>query len=205
MTTQGAAHGESWPVELMNTVRAGRQGVQDTLDDPEQAAAWLERAGLGLGGAVLGPMGPPGPLDIDVLQRLRTLRDALRRLAAEATADDRTTWTSPVGHVDEAVAVVNAAAAAAPTWAALDRDADGGLVRVARSAASPALAVVGMLAERAVDLFTDPEGLRACRAPGCVLYFVKAHPRQEWCSTGCGNRARVARHYRRHHHGDQFE
>jgi predicted RNA-binding Zn ribbon-like protein len=30
------------------------------------------------------------------------------------------------------------------------------------------------------------------------LYFVKRHPRREWCSAGCGNRARVARHYHRH-------
>src|SRR6266851_2221676 len=37
--------------------------------------------------------------------------------------------------------------------------------------------------------------LRACHAPGCVLYFVKSHPRREWCSVACGNRARAARHY----------
>ena len=40
---------------------------------------------------------------------------------------------------------------------------------------------------------------RATHAPGCVLYFVQDHPRREWCSTACGNRARVARHYDRHH------
>ena len=38
---------------------------------------------------------------------------------------------------------------------------------------------------------------RACYGPGCVLYFVQRHTRREWCSPGCGNRARVARHYRR--------
>jgi predicted RNA-binding Zn ribbon-like protein len=40
--------------------------------------------------------------------------------------------------------------------------------------------------------------LRACLAPGCVVYFIKNHPRREWCSAGCGNRARSARHYQRH-------
>jgi predicted RNA-binding Zn ribbon-like protein len=45
----------------------------------------------------------------------------------------------------------------------------------------------------------NPVGLRACYAPGCVLYFVNSHPRREWCSTACGNRARAARHYQRHH------
>ena len=43
-----------------------------------------------------------------------------------------------------------------------------------------------------------PPQLRACLGPGCVLYFVQQHPRREWCSAGCGNRARVARHYHRH-------
>ncbi|MEV8411642.1 CGNR zinc finger domain-containing protein, partial [Streptomyces niveus] len=28
-------------------------------------------------------------------------------------------------------------------------------------------------------------------------FFVRSHPRREWCSADCGNRARVARHYRR--------
>jgi predicted RNA-binding Zn ribbon-like protein len=196
---QGPVLGEPWPVELMNTLWADRGGVHDTLDDPEQAGAWLSRVASALGW----PSALSPDVDPDVLRRLRALRDAVRRLAAEATADDRTAWSSPVG-VAEAVRVLNAAAAAAPTWTELDRVADGRLVRVTRSAASPALAVVGLLAEQATGLLTGPEDLRACRAPGCVLYFVKAHPRREWCSAGCGNRARVARHYRRHH-GDQFE
>nr|WP_083986585.1 CGNR zinc finger domain-containing protein [Frankia sp. EI5c] len=38
---------------------------------------------------------------------------------------------------------------------------------------------------------------RSCAAPGCPLFFVKHHPRREWCSAACGNRARVARHYAR--------
>ena len=61
----------------------------------------------------------------------------------------------------------------------------------------------GEIAEAAVLLFTSPDAgrLRACPGPGCVLYFVRAHPRREWCSAVCGNRARVARHYQRHRPG----
>ena len=41
--------------------------------------------------------------------------------------------------------------------------------------------------------------LRRCEGPGCVLYFVAANPRRRWCSPRlCGNRVRVARHYRRY-------
>ncbi|MEU1601426.1 CGNR zinc finger domain-containing protein [Streptomyces sp. NPDC005708] len=41
--------------------------------------------------------------------------------------------------------------------------------------------------------------MRPCLAPNCLLFFVKNHARREWCSPACGNRVRVARHYRRHH------
>jgi predicted RNA-binding Zn ribbon-like protein len=58
---------------------------------------------------------------------------------------------------------------------------------------------LGAVAQDAIELLTGPEAttLRACHAPGCVLYFVKTHPRREWCSEACGNRVRAARHYRR--------
>ncbi|GGP95002.1 CGNR zinc finger domain-containing protein [Streptosporangium pseudovulgare] len=56
------------------------------------------------------------------------------------------------------------------------------------------------LASAAIAFLAGPrrELLRACPAPRCVLYFVKEHARQEWCSVACGNRARAARHYRQH-------
>ena len=57
---------------------------------------------------------------------------------------------------------------------------------------------LGELAAEAVRFFGSDPQLRACLAPGCVLYFVKDHPRREWCGPACGNRARAARHYRRH-------
>jgi predicted RNA-binding Zn ribbon-like protein len=56
------------------------------------------------------------------------------------------------------------------------------------------------LARAAIEFLASParDQLLACRAPRCVRYFVKEHPRQEWCKPSCGNRARVSRHYRRH-------
>lgn len=205
MTTSAPRLGEPWPVELMNTVRADRHGVCDTLDDPEEARTWLAAAAAGIGGPT--PDGTDGSFvtdGTDPLPPLRTLRDALRRLAAQTCADPRTAWTSPTPDADRAVADLDLIAAAVPTWASLHREADGRLVRTTRTDGPPALAVVSLLAEQGVDLFAGPQAqdLRACEAPGCVLYFVKAHPRREWCSSGCGNRARVARHYRRHHTGE---
>jgi predicted RNA-binding Zn ribbon-like protein len=56
------------------------------------------------------------------------------------------------------------------------------------------------LARAAIAFLASPERqrLRACHAPRCVRYFLKEHPRQEWCKPACGNRARVARHHERH-------
>jgi predicted RNA-binding Zn ribbon-like protein len=56
------------------------------------------------------------------------------------------------------------------------------------------------IARAAIALFAGPDAplLRRCQGPGCILFYVRRHPRQEWCSEGCGTRARVSRHYYRH-------
>lgn len=198
--------GELLPVELMNTVWADRDGVHDALDTPEHALSWLRAIRDRLAPvppAVDDWLRDPGPADIaDDVGPLRTLRDALRRLAAEATADPRATASAGPGR-SLAIAVLDDACAAAPTWSSLHW-ADGEQPRrELHSDAAPGRVVLARLAEDGVALFTGEQAprLRACLAPGCVLYFVKQHPRREWCSAGCGNRARVARHYRRHRAG----
>ena len=59
--------------------------------------------------------------------------------------------------------------------------------------------VLGAFAADAIELLTgrSREDLRECGAPGCVLLYLKNHPRRAWCSNACGNRARQARHYQR--------
>ncbi|MBZ9643780.1 CGNR zinc finger domain-containing protein, partial [Streptomyces sp. PSKA30] len=60
--------------------------------------------------------------------------------------------------------------------------------------------LTAVLAQAAIAFLASPDRqrLRACHAPRCVRYFLKEHPRQEWCTPSCGNRARVARHHERH-------
>ncbi|MFF5231810.1 CGNR zinc finger domain-containing protein [Dactylosporangium sp. NPDC000521] len=199
---------EPLPVELMNTVRADRDGVHDTIADPAAAARWLREArpaAEAQGGTEVGIAG------WETVAELRDLRDALRVLAAAATGDDREAAASHPGDLAAAVTVVNRACARAPSWSELHWPDPGGGEgaagpwRTARTAHAPALAAVAAIAEEAVALFAGPDRalLRACRAPGCVLYFIRNHPRREWCSDGCGNRARVARHYQRHHSGSK--
>ena len=66
-----------------------------------------------------------------------------------------------------------------------------------RADGPPVAAVLSWIAEEAVLLFAGPSRhrLAACQGPGCVLYLIRETPRREWCSPGCGNRARAARHY----------
>jgi len=63
--------------------------------------------------------------------------------------------------------------------------------------------LLGLLAEAASDLLCtcDLSLIKKCQNPACVLFFydtTKNHARH-WCSMSlCGNRSKVAAHYRRH-------
>ncbi|MFI2207973.1 CGNR zinc finger domain-containing protein [Streptomyces sp. NPDC020192] len=201
MDTNAPLLGEPLPVELMNTIWADRDGVHDALCDPDGTRTWLH--------AVAGRMDLMAPGDLDALTtsdldrlggRLIGLRDALRRLAAEATEDPRPAAVSDTRELDEAVAVLNEAAGETPHWSVLSWTPGQEPSRHARSSGQAASAAVSAIAEESITLFSQAarHQLRACLAPGCVLYFLKNHPRREWCSAGCGNRARSARHYQRH-------
>ncbi|MDE1819774.1 MAG: ABATE domain-containing protein [Euryarchaeota archaeon] len=64
----------------------------------------------------------------------------------------------------------------------------------------PAARVAGSLARDAIALLASParSKLQACRGTDCVHFLLARTQTQMWCSaSGCGNRARVARHYRR--------
>ncbi|GAA4602288.1 CGNR zinc finger domain-containing protein [Actinoallomurus liliacearum] len=203
MDTSAPLLGEPLPIELMNTLWGDRGGVHDALDGSAGAEAWLR--------AVLPRIEPMTASDLDALpkedldhlaRRLLGLRDALRRLAAEATGDLRPAAAAPIRELEAAVAVVNEAARAVPRWSALTWTPGEAAGRLTHADGRAADATVSAIAEEAIDLFCgdDRLRLRACPAPGCVLYFRKDHPRREWCSAACGNRARAARHYRRHRH-----
>ena len=181
---------EPVPVRLMNTIWADRAGVHDDLTKPADLGAWLQSAHS---------TARPPAVTRRQLTDARQLRDALRSIAAFVTADTRQAAASVIGDVDEAIEIVNRAAATNPAVPRLTRDR--ALLHQFAAADGPAVATaLADIAAAAIDLFAgdDTSSLRACQAPGCVLYFVKDHPRREWCSNTCGNRARASRHYYRH-------
>jgi predicted RNA-binding Zn ribbon-like protein len=197
--TSATLLGEPLPVELMNTVGIDRDGVRDALESDADVTAWLravkDRIGTEAGVVLSG-------LDEDAVRpvagRVRTLRDALRRLAAEAAEDPRPPATAPELTRPDAVATLNALAGA---WPELVWPADGRPARAFRAAGTCVDLAIRLITYQGIELFAGPgrDRLRACLAPNCLLFFFKERARREWCSPGCGNRARVARHYQRHH------
>jgi predicted RNA-binding Zn ribbon-like protein len=169
----------------MATIWADAEGLHDDLAAPPRLDAWLDAIGVDSSGV---------PATPEEFERARNLRDAARRLAALVTRDDRPAAASAMTDVEAAIRTVNAVAGELP--AARLKLSDGSLELAADNAASPVVAALAQLAVGTRHLLGENGGLlRACRAPRCVLYFMKSHPRREWCSVACGNRARAARHY----------
>ena len=179
---------EPLPVRLMGTIHADTDGIHDELRTAADVDEWLDAAGIERAGthATEGE-----------LAKARALRDAVRRLAGHITQDSRLSAASTMSDVAAAVDQVNSAAAELP--APLLTLRDGRLELRVRQGASPVTTGLAQVAEQAAELLggQDAARLRACYAPGCVLYFIKTHPRREWCSVACGNRVRAARHYQR--------
>lgn len=185
-TYRGPVRDEPLAVELHNTLYASQGESLDGIAEPHSAEAWLYaiRDRLPPGGS--GPEPRPG--------ELTALRDIVRDVL-HAAIEDRTPKRA---HID----ALNHASARAPRSPAAGwRRGAPPVPTVHFHSDRRADIVLSALAADTIDLITGPARghLRTCGAPGCVLMFTKDHPRREWCSQTCGNRARQARHYRRTH------
>ncbi|MGW3895679.1 CGNR zinc finger domain-containing protein [Micromonospora profundi] len=189
---------------LVSTIRHdGNGGVADDLADVAGLTAWLREHAEPLREYVAGR--DTSRVEVDERTRLDVVavRRAARTLFAVAVRPglpsraDSTSLLSP----PEAVDRLNQAAATVPVRPVLTWEQEGTPVLTWHGEATePRLALPAGLARAVVEFLAGAtrEQLRACPAPRCVRYFVKDHPRQEWCKPSCGNRARVARHYQRH-------
>ncbi|MET7446691.1 CGNR zinc finger domain-containing protein [Streptomyces sp. ADI93-02] len=194
---------ERWAaLELASTIRHdGEGGVTDDLATAQGLEDWIARHR-----ALLDDHVPAygGTVDEDLRLRVVEVRRAVRALFARAVSPARP--SPPDAHrlmpADRAVAHLNATAALVPVVPRLDWPPEGPPVtRLSATRDDPHPVLLAALARAAVDFLGGPQRdrLRACTAPRCVRYFVKGHGRQEWCRPACGNRARAARHYDRHH------
>ncbi|WP_440073692.1 CGNR zinc finger domain-containing protein [Streptosporangium sp. OZ121] len=190
--------GEPLPIELANASYAVRGTLVDGLQRVEHVAAWFrdQRDRFAV------PFDDRDLLSVTAedLAATRALRDAVRTLikAAVQRAEMPPGTTGAVGVAETAAAVevINRQVRVVPRWRELSWGE--GPQALARSSADLMATARAEIAQQAVDLLggSDIALLKACHAPGCVLYFLKDHPRREWCSAACGNRARAARHYK---------
>lgn len=174
--------GEPLAIDLANTVMVVSKGESvDLLAEPEDLRRWLDGERERLGDCRFA---------VAHLDEVRGLRDAVRSLL-EASARGQ---ALPAG----ALAQVNAASAAAPVAQQLRVERRDPQVADREVASDPLAILLGRLARSAITLL-DGAGrkrLRICEAPSCGMFFLAASGRR-WCCAACGNRARVARHYRR--------
>jgi predicted RNA-binding Zn ribbon-like protein len=182
--------GERLSLDLMNTSYATRGKPAEGLRSPELATSWVGRLGdrLAEAGAPAAPEAILGQAELDDLLALRT--------AMRALADAVVGGGEPEAHEVE---LVNRQAALAPRWPSMAWSGAAQATKVTQSTGAPVDQVLSTLASDAVDLFTgeDAARLRMCERPGCDLFFLKDHPRREWCTPACGARVRAARSYQK--------
>ena len=127
------------------------------------------------------------------LERARELRGELRAAAERAAAD------RPPGA--RTLAAINAVLLR-PVHATEVRRAGSGFERVDHWVFAAPEDLLAPIAASARDLLVDGDlGLvRKCRNPDCILFFYDTtkNRARAWCSmSACGNRDKVASHYRR--------
>jgi predicted RNA-binding Zn ribbon-like protein len=173
--------GQALPVELANTYffRGGRlvEGLATTRDAREWVLVNGEELDV-----------ERSKIDEACRRALIKLRGPVRELLA-AQVEGRQPDKS-------ALAALNAATGSYPTHLELHWSKRGPLAERRHSGrGGVAEKLRAEIAEATVLFLAGEEAtqLRACPAPGCIGFFVKDHPRREWCSVSCGNRARNAR------------
>lgn len=179
-------------LDLLNTVRRVDGIVRDLLVAPEAAAAWL--AGAGVADRALDPaLTASPPLARRFLEETVRLREGIRTLV---DAFARGTVLPEPG-----LFALNRVLDARRTGLRIESGGVGAALQETVDAELPGGALAPV-AEAAARLLAegDRTRLRRCDADGCGLWFydVSRNGRRRWCSMArCGNRAKVAAHYRR--------
>lgn len=178
--------GEPLALDLVNThIPLRGVGWVDALDSLAGLRAWIE----------LQPELRPvveGTLTASDLTAVHTLRAHVTSAMQKVRHGLQPSVTSLRG--------INRALAASPVRAHLTWNGES-LVQEAIYSRVDGRALVAQLAWAAANLLSDPRvtSIRDCEMSDCLVLFYPANSRRKWCIDAiCGNRARVARHYRKH-------
>lgn len=183
-------------LDFINTQMIMQGRPTDLLDDFSDLVAWLVQAGVLDKTEEREAMKTWGSQreGEHTFEEARTFRGILREMTERIVAG------KPVPQ--PAVEAINRLLRERVGYAQLVR-VRGGFERTFRAESRAAAHLLVPLAESASNLLCsgDLSLVRKCQNPACILYFydvTKNHARH-WCSMGlCGNRMKVAAHYRRH-------
>jgi predicted RNA-binding Zn ribbon-like protein len=185
--------GNDLSIDFVNTTPVVDGRPVDLLDSFNDLVDWLaEGHALGEGDrrTILRRVG--GPAGEALLDEAREFRTALRSLF-EAVVAAAEPPAGPLAAINERLRRREVPEV---------RYEDGSFVRAAPHAGLDERSLLLPLAEAAADLLTkrDLSLLKRCENPACVLLYydtTRNHARR-WCSMAfCGNRHKVAAHYRR--------
>lgn len=181
-------------LDFINTQMIVKGAPTDVLESFEDLVSWLVQAKLTTQPqADVAGAGLTRKETNSLLEQAKTFRGTLRDLVGRIVAH------LPIP--DSTINALNQLLSQRPGYPQVVRGKRGFEQRF-HSAAAPAHNLLVPLAEAASDLLcrADFGLIKKCGNPACILYFydtTKNHARN-WCSMQlCGNRMKVAAHYRR--------
>lgn len=181
-------------LDFINTDLVMNGQPTDLLSSFQDLVAWLVQAGLLTEKDAARIEGGGSRDAMETLKQAKAFRSTMRNMAEHLAA------RKPVPQA--AVALINQLLRHRIGYAQVTRR-NGMFERRYEAEFEDANHVLGLLAEAASDLLCtrDLSLVKQCQNPACVLFFydtTKNHARH-WCSMDlCGNRSKVAAHYRRH-------
>ena len=181
-------------LDFINTDLVMNGQPTDLLSSFQDLVAWLVQAGLLTEKDAARIEGGGGYDAMETLKQAKAFRSTMRNMAERLAA------RKPVPQA--ALALINQLLRHRIGYAQVTRR-NGLFERRYEAGFEDANHVLGLLAEAASDLLCtcDLSLVKQCQNPACVLFFydtTKNHARH-WCSMDlCGNRSKVAAHYRRH-------
>lgn len=163
-------------VDLANTVVITGPKSLDLLIGDEDLEEWVD--------AEI-PRWPIARAARGHVDEVRLLRESVRSLLF-ATAEDRSLPRDAIQMIND----LNSRSARFPV---LDED---GSISIRDTSRDGFTEFCGAVARSVIEILGGDarSKLGICGAPSCGMLFVATNPRQTWCSSACGNRARVARH-----------
>lgn len=175
--------GDSLALDVANTVQLRGGAHVDLLQTPADLAEWAAQEGPRLPALV-------DPVRADQLTGFLRARHAIVALLRSATDN-----SAPP---QAAVETLNAILLDQPAVRLLTSAGEAGGVRLL-DRRDPIDDLLAEAAFDAVELLrgTDRARLKLCPAPSCGQIYLRDRSNQRWCSDGCGNRARGARHHQR--------